>query len=138
MNKQITTKELNKLISKNPTSRSLPETAKNILLFKSLELIERGVFEPIDLDILALYAENLNLILKIDKDLEKDGNIYRYTDRYGNERVSPHPLLKVRKDLLEEVRKVGKLFGFSPLDSQLIPPKVEGEAKEFLRSLGLP
>ena len=41
-------------------------------------------------------------------------------DRYGNSRLAPHPNIKTRKDLVAEIRRIGKLFGFTPFDSQNI------------------
>ena len=122
----ISDKELKKLIAKNPVSKDLPEDVKALLIYKCKELVERGTFEAIDLDILALYAVNITQIRQVDERLSKEGQVFSYTDRYGNTRISPHPLVKVRKDLVDSVHRTAKLFGFSPLDAQALP--VENKA----------
>ena len=107
-------------IKKNPISRGIPSEAKAIVIYKAIELQDRGNFNAIDLDLLVMYALNIHLLKQVDQELAKDGNTITMVDRYGNSRLAPHPNIKTRKDLVAEIRRIGKLFGFTPFDSQNI------------------
>jgi len=115
--------ELKDLIKKNPVSRDIPDEAKAIVMYKAIELQDRGVFHPIDIDLLVMYALNIQMLKQIDLEIARDGHTMTLVDRYGNTRLAPHPGIKTRKDLVAEIRRIGKLFGFTPLDSQSIQAK---------------
>lgn len=112
--------EIKDLIKKSPISRGIPSEAKAIVIHKAIELQDRGNFHAIDLDLLVMYALNIHLLKQVDQELARDGNTITMVDRYGNSRLAPHPNIKTRKDLVAEIRRIGKLFGFTPFDSQNI------------------
>lgn len=120
MDKKKQLQEVRDLIKKNPISKDISSEAKSIVLYKAIELKDRGDFHPIDIDLLVMYALNIQLLKQIDKEIERDGHSITMTDRYGNTRLVPHPGIKTRKDIVAEIRRIGKLFGFTPLDSQNI------------------
>lgn len=112
--------EIKSLIRKSPVAQDISDQAKAIVVHKAIELQDRGDFSPIDIDLLVMYALNIELIKQIDKELSTDGLSVTMVDRYGNSRLVPHPGIKARKDLVAEVRRLGKVFGFTPFDSQHI------------------
>ena len=120
MKKKTQLAEMRTLIKNNPISKDIPDDAKEIVLYKAIELQDRGCFRAIDIDLLVMYALNIQLLKQIDQDLAREGNTITMTDRYGNTRLAPHPSIKSRKDIVAEIRRIGKLFGFNPLDSQNI------------------
>ena len=115
---------MKELIESNPISKDIPDDAKEVVLYKAIELQDRGCFHAIDIDLLVMYALNIQLLKQIDRELATDGNTITMVDRYGNTRIAPHPSIKSRKDLVAEIRRIGKLFGFNPLDSQ----NIQGES----------
>ena len=117
---QSQVKEIKDLIRKSPVAQDISDQAKAIVIHKAIELQDRGDFAPIDIDLLVMYALNIELIKQIDKEIATDGLSVSMVDRYGNSRLVPHPGIKARKDLVAEVRRLGKVFGFTPFDSQHI------------------
>lgn len=116
--------EIKDLVKKNPISKDISNDAKAIVIYKAIELQDRGDFHAIDIDLLVMYALNIQLLKQIDKEIARDGHTITMTDRYGNTRVAPHPGIKARKDIVAEIRRIGKLFGFTPFDSQNIHSEV--------------
>lgn len=128
---KLTTAELKRLIKKNPIARDIPEGAMDIVIYKAVELNNNNNFDPIAIDLLVMYALNMDQLKSIDKELAETGQTVTRVDRYGNSHLDPHPLCKIRNDVVAEIRRIGKLFGFSPLDSQHIPTRGKTPSELF-------
>lgn len=129
--KKLSTPELKRLIKKNPIARDISTSAMDIVIYKAIELNDNGNFAPIDIDLLVMYALNMEQLKSIDQELAKNGQTVTRVDRYGNSHLDPHPLCKIRNDVVAEIRRIGKLFGFSPLDSQHIPTRGKTPSELF-------
>ena len=112
-----------------PTKR-----AKDIFKQKANQVIAMHALSPMDLELLALYANSLDMAFvyleKVNEPptprYDKDDNIIGYTEP---------PYFKMYCKMVEIVNKIGADFGFSPLSRQRInaaPPEKEETIDDIL------
>lgn len=112
----------------HPFYETLTEGAKAIYKKKCQELLESGLMSALYLDMLILYAKELDSLARLDKKIEQEGTTVEYTDRYGRLKVVPHPDVKTRKEKVATILELSKRFGYSPKDVKAFGK--EGENKE--------
>jgi len=118
----------------------LSDRAKDIYKKKCHELIDNGIMSGLYLDMIGIYANEYDTMLRCNETIARDGESIEYTDRYGRSHIVPHPCVKIRKDAMANILAIGRKFGYSPRDRQGVKdPKVPEDNPDigFLRILGL-
>lgn len=116
----------------------LSDRAKVIFKKKCKELIDNGIMSEMYLDMIAMYADEFDLVLRCNETIAKGGESVSYTDRYGRSHVGPHPSVKIRKDAMANMLTIGRKFGYSPKDRQGVKikgPHDETELEKFRREM---
>lgn len=97
-----------------PTKRS-----KSIFRTKANQLIALGVLTVLDLELLAVYANSLDILFDCMEDMRlpatpkhnKLGQLIGYV---------PRPEIAMYKQMVEQVNRIGSDFGFTPISRQRI------------------
>lgn len=127
---EITSTENLKLL---PSKRS-----REIFMNKANQLIALGILTEMDLEMLAVYANSLDVLFSCLKKMrlpaiekkDKLGNVVGYV---------PRPEVAMYKQMVDHVNRIGSEFGFTPISRQRInTPEAEGKTPydELARLLG--
>lgn len=122
----------NEVITKVTAPRELNKRAKKIYRDKANQLIAMKVLNSTDLDQLLIYANSFDMLLESIEKL-KEGKFKTIYDENGNIiRFVENPFLKIYRDMVMIVNKIGSDFGFSPVSRQKLSTQ-----KEAPKSKGL-
>lgn len=80
------------------------------------QLVSMKMLQPIDSTALCIYANSIATIMKMQKELDKDGYCVYIKDEDGNiTGTSVNPMHKVMKDAINVANTIGSQFGWSPV-----------------------
>lgn len=116
MKKELPTDKLTRVSAPRVLKTS---RARKIFRDKSKQLIRHQILTELDLELLAVYANSLDMVFacieKINDDdfvkevfKERDGEMYLTS-------VIVNPHIKIYKDMLDAINRIGGEFGFSPV-----------------------
>lgn len=121
-------KQLSGMMKKNPLLKDLSDEEKDVFIVKAKELISQERLDSSVLETLAIYSTLIVQLRSVNKEIAQTGLTQDFIDRYGHSRKCANPLFKVKKELLSDIRRTGRLFEFSPRDAKEISGKSqEGE-----------
>lgn len=90
--------------------------SKKIYREKARQLIDLKILTELDLDLLAIYASSMDMIFDAIENIDTDGKIEKIVDGEGRTvKIVQNPYLKLMKEQIEIVNKIGGEFGFSPV-----------------------
>lgn len=98
--------------------------SREIFTVKANQLITQGILTEMDTEALVIYANSLDMLFECVENL-KEGKFKTVVSDKGISYV-PNPYLKLYKEMVEIVNKVGADFGFNPV-SRL---RIQAPAKE--------
>jgi P27 family predicted phage terminase small subunit len=105
----------------------LSPKAKGIYRKKCKELITVGKLMIQDLHQLILYAHSCDQYWLFDQVIREKGVLTELVDRNGKVRYEPNPAVKMRRDALSDILKIGYNFGFSSMDRKRLDIKAKDE-----------
>lgn len=107
--------------------------SREIFTVKANQLISQGVLTEMDLEALAVYANSLDWVFECIENL-KEGKFKTVVNEKGTSYV-PNPYLKLYKEMVEIVNKVGADFGFTPVSRLRVqaPPQEEDTLAQLMK-----
>ena len=69
----------------------------------------------LDINSLALYCHHYIKFLELEKEIKKEGETIKYTNREGFTNVVENPKLKIKNKYFEILNKLSKEFGLTPM-----------------------
>lgn len=103
--------------------------AKKIYELKVRQCFATGILEEIDVDILSLYAWEMAELIRLSKELRKEGYIQEVETKFGVEKkVNPKEKVVARKITI--VNSLGSQFGWSPVSRMRLQAIAKGEDKK--------
>lgn len=109
--------------------------SKDIFKEKANQLIKLKILTELDFELLAIYAHNVDLTFTCINEMKK-GMFKEIFDENGNViRFVQNPYLKLYKETVERVNKIGSEFGFSPVSRMRLSTQPEKEETEFEKFL---
>ena len=108
-----------KLVNVSPPKYIKTRRAKKIFKDKSNQLIHLKLLTAIDVELLAIYCNSLDMVLIAIDELADGELVEQHTDmKTGAVKYTTNPYLKIYKEMVEMVNKIGSEFGFSPISRQ--------------------
>ena len=110
--------------------------ARKIFKERAAELIAKGMLQKPDVDLLTAYANAYDMWMKATEQLNEDGLTVVMKTKTGSMTMA-HPLISVSSTMLNHVKSIGLLFGFSPsarASLKMEPKKQEDVFMNFLNS----
>lgn len=105
--------------------KSATDRARKIYWSTVRKVAGQGMLDPAFCQQLLIYAIELDLLMKCEEDIRKNG-MYLVVEGKKGTFVCPNPAVKQLHNAAEKVLKIGSNFGFSPVDRQRL--KVQAEA----------
>lgn len=93
------------------------------------QLFNMGYLAEIDVDALSLYAFEYSELIKLQRQLQKEGYIVEEETKNGTT-LKEHPLHKVVMKKLAAVNALGSQFGWSPVSRVRLHAIASGEEKK--------
>jgi P27 family predicted phage terminase small subunit len=121
-----------------PAPEWLDEVGQAEWIEKTRVLHKMGILERADLTLLAAYCNEWSTYILADKEMRSgvNGRIYVVKDGRKIKYAASMPWVKIAKDALEQVLKIGAEFGFSPASrSKISIPKQEQEESKISKLL---
>lgn len=116
----------------------LSKDAKKIFRHYAIYLVNNRIIRPGDLHLLAAYASSAAQFVECENEIHTPDfkKFYEAYSTTGLARFIPNPYLKLRRDSLEEMLKIGAQFGLSPvsyaaLQRIILPAKDKDKYDEF-------
>lgn len=101
--------------------------AKKIFIDRANQLIATGVLTDMDLDQLSIYAYALDQVYDCMEQIKEKGLFHEVYDDAGHVlRYIENPYLRLMRENIDVVNRIGGEFGFSPVSRQ----KLKAEGKE--------
>lgn len=121
-----------------PAPEWLDKVGQDEWIEKTRVLHKMGMLERADLTLLAAYCNEWSIYIMADKEMRAgpNGRIYVVKDGRKIKYAASMPWVKIAKDALEQVLKIGAEFGFSPASrSKISIPKQEQEESKISKLL---
>lgn len=93
---------------------NLDEVGKIYYQFLVEELKETGVLSNLDIPLLTQTSDCLSKMQQADEILNQSGLMISEQDRYGNEKLKEHPMVKTKQNYLSQFRALATQLGMSP------------------------
>lgn len=124
-------------ILKLPRSSPLKsKRAKNIFIEKSNQLISMRILTSFDIEQLSIYAYALDQAYTCMEEVSEQGLFHETFDDNGRIlRYVENPHLKLFKEMVDIVNKIGADFGFTPVSRQKIKAESKEEDDELMKLL---
>lgn len=108
--------------------------ARDIFTTKGNQLIVLGTLTDMDLESLAVYANSLDMLFDCMDHIAKEDKFTLVQNEKQSYYVA-NPYLKLYKEMVEIVNKVGSDFGFSPVSRAKIaaPPREDDQLANLMR-----
>jgi P27 family predicted phage terminase small subunit len=103
--------------------------AKKVYARLVSQLFNMGYLAEIDVDALSLYAFEYTELIKLQRQLQKEGYIVEEETKNGST-LKEHPLHKVVMKKLAAVNALGSQFGWSPVSRVRLHAIASGEEKK--------
>lgn len=103
--------------------------AKKVYTRLVSQLFNMGYLAEIDVDALSLYAFEYSELIKLQRQLQKEGYIVEEETKNGTT-LKEHPLHKVVMKKLAAVNALGSQFGWSPVSRVRLHAIASGEEKK--------
>jgi len=131
-----TIQDIEQITNANQLKVLKSKRAKDIFKQKANQLMQLKLLTELDLEQLAVYANNMDMIFKCIQELKK-GHFKEIHDENGYLlRYIENPYLKMYRDLLTVTNKMAGDFGFNPISRNkftIEPPKEKDNPfKEFI------
>ena len=94
----------------------LSTRAKNIFVKIAEQFEGLNVLMNVDVNMLALYADNLAAYITYTEIIKKEGLMVTVTNNGGYSSEEPHPLLMKKEKSFNMIEKSGSKLGLSPVD----------------------
>ena len=106
----------------------LPQDAKVEWKRVAPELARLDLFQGVDRATLACYCASYAMMKQCQQFISANGTTYRVPNKTGVDFVNPYPQVAMLNKAMEQVRRFGQEFGFSPVARGRIEiPKIEKE-----------
>ena len=110
--------------------------ARKIFKERSAELIAKGLLQKPDVDLLTAYANAYDLWMQA---VEAQGSedLMTIVKTKSGTMTMPSPYIKLQQELINQIKAIGMLFGFSPTSRasmKMEAPKQQDEFDVFLNS----
>lgn len=115
-------KDLSKYVKQHPVLSRMSPCEMKVFGLKANELLQKGCLDTDILETLGIYSSLVVQLQEVNESIQASGLTETFVDRYGHERTGANPLFKVKRDLLSDIRRTGRLFEFSPRDAKEIYP----------------
>lgn len=109
----------------------LSPEAKKVYKDVVSQLVSMKMLQPIDSTALCIYANSIATIMKMQKELDKDGYCVYIKDEDGNiTGTSVNPMHKVMKDAINVANTIGSQFGWSPVSRIRLAAMARGDKEQ--------
>lgn len=135
---RATTRKCREVVDSTPVVTSLVDVkapahltgeAKKVYTRLVSQLFNMGYLAEIDVDVLSLYAFEYSELIKLQRQLQKEGYIVEEVTKNGTT-LKEHPLHKVVMKKLAAVNALGSQFGWSPVSRVRLHAIALGEEKK--------
>lgn len=115
-----------------PAPKWFSKISKKIYRDTSKALINAGVFEAVDLQMLIAYCQSYGLYLEIEERLAGDlGNRLQNIETKFGEKTEVAPLQKISADVLKRSQSLAAEFGMTPASRSKVSASMPNEEDPF-------
>lgn len=114
--------------------KSATDRARKIYWSTVRKVAGQGMLDPAFCQQLLIYAIELDLLMKCEEDIRKNG-MYLVVEGKKGTFVCPNPAVKQLHNAAEKVLKIGSNFGFSPVDRQRLKAQAEDPKAKSIKAI---